>query len=160
MERTQKEEVINILSRKPSKESLLELISWLDLGSISYSVVLQILARSHVAMGYALSNTVESPIKEAEVFAMNPTEANSRAYVTASTNTYPSGPGDGCYAIPETGFPGCEPGSGCRTGSGFLYFYHQTLESEGLITMEVIARELLPWLHGEFDPLAKRLERS
>jgi hypothetical protein len=50
-----------------------------------------------------------------------PGEDTWTAYSARATDSYPYGPGDGCYAIadPPTG---CDAGTGCPSGAGTLYF--------------------------------------
>lgn len=156
METSFKDKAIELLSVPPSKDALLTLISWLDLAcsqASSTSLPQQILARAMVAVGYQLYKTLgyktlAQTIEAAEQFALEPTIGNFDQYQNAATNSYPFGAGDGCYAIPETGYHGCDRGSGCRSGSGALYL----AEIDKIVTMEIIQNALLPWLLGETDP--------
>lgn len=157
MASSQKQQAIELLSATPSKEALLALISWLDLACAAApltSLPRQILARAFVAVGYVLYEkfgyeTIAQTIQAAEGFALAPTLDNFVVYQNAATNSYPFGPGDGCYAIAATGYAGCEVGSGCRSGSGCL----SIVELGEIVVMETIAKELLPWLHGKDDPI-------
>ena len=145
-----KQRAIEFLSITPSKEALLTLISWLDLEYTNDSLVSfpqQLLARAVVAVGYHLyakdnARTIALTIEAAERFALAPTAENFASYQTAATNSYPFGAGDGCYAIAETGYPGCAVGSGCRSGSGCLYL----AGLDEIIVLAAIREELLPWL--------------
>ncbi len=156
---SQKQQAIELLSATPSKEALLTLISWLDVACAEApltSLPRQILARAVVAVGYVLYEkfgyeTIAQTIQAAEGFALAPTLDNFAAYQNAATNSYPFGPGDGCYAIAATGYAGCEPGSGCRSGAGCLYL----VELGEIVVMETVAKDLLPWLQREDDPIGK-----
>lgn len=160
MASSQKQRAIELLSANPSKESLLNLISWLDLECSKaplISLPQQILARAVVALGHVLNEkldyeTITHTIQAAERFALEPTIDNFDIYQSAATNSYPFGPGDGCYSIAETGYSGCEPGSGCSSGSGCLYIS----EFDEIVVMEVLGKNLLPWLQSEDDPIVKR----
>ncbi|MCE7987549.1 MAG: hypothetical protein DYG89_40820 [Caldilinea sp. CFX5] len=129
---------------------MLALISWLDLeytNGSRVSFAQQLLARAVVAVGYRLyekdnARTIALTIAAAERFALAPTAENFASYQAAATNSYPFGAGDGCYAIAETGYPGCEVGSGCRSGSGCLYLSGM----DEIFVIEAIRKELLPWL--------------
>lgn len=148
-----KQKAVELLSANPSKEALLNLISWLDLECCQApltSLPQQILARVVVALGYVLNEklgyeTIAHTVRAAERFALEPTIANFESYQKAATNSYPFGPGDGCYAVPETGYNRCEPGSGCRSGSGCLYLSGM----DESVVIEVIRKDLLKWLQRE-----------
>jgi hypothetical protein len=64
--------------------------------------------------------TVEATLAAARAYVADPCEATHRAYFDAASASFPYGPGEGCYAVAETGIAGCEVGSGCRSGSGTL----------------------------------------
>lgn len=109
------------------------------------------LARAVVAVGYRLLEqhglpTIAQTTEAAEQFAIEPTEAHLDHYQSAATQSFPFGSGDGCYALPETGYAGCEPGSGCRSGAGCLALSNL----DARVVMEAIANDLLPWLRREF----------
>lgn len=160
MQDTQRQRAIELISAPPSKESLLQLISWLDtecFGAPLVSLPRQILARTVIAIGYRLIDkfglaTIKATTESAEIFALEPTLESFDAYLRAATHSYPFGSGDGCYAIHEIGFAGCEPGSGCSSGSGCLY----SSGLEDVFVMQCIADELIPWLEDRADPVAKR----
>lgn len=164
MPSSQKQQAIELLSATPSKESLLALISWLDLACAEApltSLPQQILARAVIALGYVLYDklgyaTIAQTIQAAEQFALTPTLDNFAAYQSAATNSYPFGPGDGCYAIALTGYIGCEPGSGCRSGAGCLYI----VELGEIAVMATIAKNLLPWLQSEDDSIVSGSKNS
>jgi len=157
-----KKEAINLLSSNPTKETLMKLITWIDLKCVDLpleSLPRQILARSVIAAGLAIETTnhgdrLKTTIDTACDFALSPTYENLALFVGASTNSYPFGPGDGCHSVSETGFEGCEVGSGCRSGAGTLNQVAYKIGSESL--MKVIAEDLLPWLNGEYDVVARR----
>jgi hypothetical protein len=56
----------------------------------------------------------------AQNYLNSSTEANWDVFFDCSTNSYPFGPGDGCYAVSETGIENCKQGSGCISGAGCL----------------------------------------
>lgn len=160
MDDSQRQRAIELVSAPPSKESLLQLVSWLDIecfGGPPVSLPHQILARAVITIGHQLIHklglaTIKHTTEMAEIFAIEPTVENFNAYQHAATNSYPFGSGDGCYAVSETGFAGCEPGSGCSSGSGCLYL--SGLEND--FVMQCIADELIPWLENREDPVAQR----
>lgn len=144
---------------------MLDLISWLDRECAEAppaSLPQQLLARSILAAGYKLieqqnfapNHPVRETIQAAEQYVMKPTEDNFSRYVQAATDSYPFGSGDGCLAVAELGYRGCEVGSGCRSGSGSLNSLAAQLGDE--VVMQAIATELIPWLQGEGDPVADR----
>jgi hypothetical protein len=145
-----REEALALLSAPPSREALLRLIAWIDLACVDAPITgaaRQLLARAVVAVGPKLLEhadfpTVRATLQAAERFVHEPTEAHFDAYQRAATNSYPFGPGDGCFAIAETGYAGCQPGSGCSSGAGCLNLPQIGDE----IVMLVLAEELIPWL--------------
>jgi hypothetical protein len=158
-----KEIILEKITAPPSRESLLNLVSWLDRECIvskdPSSIPYQILVRSIIAVGYYLLNdqgkieTIIETIRGGENYALNPTELNWSVFCNCATMSYPFGPGDGCFSIKELeNGSTCKPGSGCISGSG-------SLASQGLNDSEVmtiIAEELLPWIIGNDDPLISR----
>lgn len=149
---------IDLCSAPPSGETLLRLITWLDLhsqGGEMDSLPRLMLARAVAAEGLTLpegltQENIQRTIHAAVRFAHAPSEENRAQLFEAATASYPFGPGEGCYAVAETGYPDCEPGSGCRSGAGCLWMG----ELEAAAIMAAISRGLLPWLKGEEDPLA------
>ncbi|MEZ4383612.1 MAG: hypothetical protein R3A79_19935 [Nannocystaceae bacterium] len=81
----------------------------------------------------------------AERFVAAPSESTRAAYTRAATSSYPFGPGDGCFAVPELGDHGT-PGAGCAGGVGCVAY----LAPEDAATRLVLAlrRELGPWLRA------------
>jgi hypothetical protein len=155
MESTLKQIALEKLLSPPCEESLLNWINWLDLESAMASpesVQVQILTRSVVATGYELvkkqnfpaTHPVVKTIKAAEVYILEPSQDLFDNYFMAASDSYPFGSGEGCYAVDELGYPGCEPGSGCMSGAGSLYNMAGVLGPA--IVMQSIARELIPWL--------------
>lgn len=156
----------------PSRAALLEFIRWLDLAyaevyatpgqGTNAALPMQILARAVVAAGYALQarplfSVLYPTLRAAEVYSLEPSEANYDLYFAAATATYPFGPGEGCYAVAELGYPGCEPGSGCTSGAGTLA--QLAFELDEATLLHVLRHELLPWLQGQADPVAARVKR-
>ncbi len=143
---------------------MLELISWLDLEITkpgtweADSFPNQLLARCVIALGHFINPqlgnlaSISKTIQAAETYVLNPQDLSYRQYQNAATNSYPFGPGDGCFHLAETGYNGCEPGTGCRSGSGCL-LSHQFDAAE---VMAVIAGEVMPWLEGDRDPVLER----
>ncbi|GAB4122127.1 MAG: hypothetical protein Fur005_16870 [Roseiflexaceae bacterium] len=110
-----------------------------------------------IATGYLLRQqgdlpTITATIVAAELFVRKPSVEHYTAYQHAATNSYLFGSGDGCYAIEATGYQGCQPGSGCISGSGRLL----SLELDAVAVMQAVVKELLPWLRGEDDPVDRR----
>ena len=142
-----------------SKEPLLEFISWLDkecydtpYGSLAW----QTLVRSITAVGYVLAkkknfSDAEHPVKKTitagEKYISDPTIEKLNDFCSASTNSYPFGPGEGCYSIASLGYPGCEPGSGCYSGAGSLVSLG--LEENEIWT--IVKNALLTWINEETD---------
>jgi hypothetical protein len=114
-----------LLSRDLSpREFILELVRWLDMrmGVEPEGVERETFVWALVAAGQLLPAmaTVARTLERARAFVAEPTEARYDALISAATNSYPFGPGEGCFAIKELGYVGCEPGSGCLSGSGSL----------------------------------------
>lgn len=148
-------------------KSLLNLISYLDLEcsqelAMVNSYPYQIIARALIALAYADPKHLvigSRTLDAAEIFAIEPTPENYYIYAGAATNTYPFGPGDGCLSVEETGYSGCNPGSGCRSGSGSLYQFTYSMSAPKI--MSVSAKELIPWLKDDTnDPVAIRWANS
>jgi hypothetical protein len=70
--------------------------------------------------GYAWDGLVEATARAAGAYIKSPTEVHWTAFMEASTNSYPFGPGDGCLAVDELGGHGT-PGAGDH-GAGFIWF--------------------------------------
>jgi hypothetical protein len=149
--------VIEKLLAPPSKESLLDFISWLDLECAGTGVETfpwQILTRSIVAAGHELvkkqqfapGHPVVATLRAAEAFCLTPGPDPFALYFKAATASYPFGSGEGCYAIKECGYEGCQPGSGCPSGAGSLYFIASAVGVE--VAWQAIATELIPWLQA------------
>jgi hypothetical protein len=67
-----------------------------------------------------LNQRQELTLMAANEFITNKNDEKWDSFCQSSTNSYPFGPGDGCYCIEETGVSGCNPGSGCISGIGSL----------------------------------------
>lgn len=77
-----------------------------------------LIQQSHDGLKQNQKNTILS----AKEFLIKQTEQNWDLFCTNSTNSYPFGPGDGCYCVEETGVLACHSGSGCFSGIGCLAF--------------------------------------
>ena len=154
------------LMSPPSMESLLDLVRWLDLECAEAepeSLQLQILARSIIAAGrefakrrmFPADHPIVKTIHAAEAYVLDPAQDRLDSYYAAATASYPYGSGEGCYAVAELGYPGCQPGSGCASGAGSLYSLAHDLGVDDL--WRGIAKDLVPWLQGESDPVASLL---
>jgi hypothetical protein len=154
------------LSREPSQESLWELIRWLDVlcrGASFDSLSMQTLVRAVIAAGrgfvtqraFPRNHPVARTLRAAEEFSLAPTEAKFDRYFDCATDSYPFGTGEGCYAVKELGYAGCEPGSGCGSGAGTLDQIAQNIGAAAV--MALIAAEVIPWLNDEADPIAERV---
>jgi len=83
------------------------------------------LIQSIIAIGNKLLedkdyDTIKKTIESAKKYLSDPSEKNGEAFFESSSNSYPYGIGEGCYAMRQLGFKGCELGSGCRTGAGTI----------------------------------------
>jgi len=112
-------------------DSVLPFIEWLDtVYAKSYSDHERLLRESLVRLTVAVGETlivepgaaIEKTVATASHFLREPSPPNWRSFFNASTNSYPFGPGEGCYGVEELGHGTCGVGSGCRSGVGFLYF--------------------------------------
>ena len=164
MENDIKQIAIEKLSSAPSQELLFELIRWLDLLCSEESLdslPMQILTRSVIAAGkglvkkraYPRNHPVVKTLQAAEAYSLLPTKVAFDRYFYAATNSYPFGTGEGCYAVKELGYAGCELGSGCKSGAGTLDQIAYEVGAEEV--MQLIAEEVVPWLKGEGDPTAE-----
>ena len=155
--------VLEKIGAPASRQSLLSFISWLDNECIATEVLTslpyQILARSIVAVGYkkilheGTKETILKTIKSGENYAMNPTEQQWDQFFDCATMSFPFGPGEGCYSIPELkNGPSCNPGSGCISGAGSL----ACLGLNEVEVMTTLAEELIPWIMGKNDPILSR----
>ncbi len=135
--------------------SLRNFISWLDNEiciDAENTLLLQVLAVSVGILGEELvkANQFHSPhpvwdtLISADEYANHPTEENWNQFFNDSTNSYPFGPGEGCYSIRSD----CKAGSGCRSGAGTLLF---TLESIPDLSEE----KAILLIHQEIDLLCK-----
>ncbi|MCB0009865.1 MAG: hypothetical protein KDE04_25545, partial [Anaerolineales bacterium] len=154
------QEITDLLSAGPTRASLFKLVSRLDLACSSAppdTPPPQILARAIVAVGQTLYEklgyaTIANTLQAAEWYVLEPTAENFATYQRAATNSYPFGSGDGCYAVAETGYTDCQPGSGCSSGAGSLCL----IGMDETAVLALLRKELLPWLQGESDPVAAR----
>jgi hypothetical protein len=159
-----KSEMLKKVTTTPSRESLLELIRWLDIEIHNHPVVEnniynQLLARSTVALGYELLTdsgplpNVVITLRSAQEYALNPTQQNWDSFSFDATQSFPFGPGDGCYSVKELITErSCGVGTGCGSGSGCL----DLSEIESDKVMKIIASEIVPWLNGTDDPIVSR----
>ncbi len=143
------DEVSELVSRElPPRELILELVRWLDvrIGTEPDGLERELLVRAFLAAGPLLPpiHTVTATLQAAQAFVVEPTEVRYGALTTAATNSYPFGPGDGCFAIRELGHAGCQPGSGCRSGAGCLASIAETVGYDR--TADAIRSALRAWL--------------
>lgn len=85
----------------------------------------------------------ERTLSAARAFVATPGEAQRTALFRAATNSYPFGPGDGCFAVSELGTHGT-PGAGCAGGVGCLAYLAPAPASRRLVDLWRAA--VLPWL--------------
>jgi hypothetical protein len=153
-----KQLVMEKLLAPPSKVSLFNFISWLDLECTGVGVDAfpwQILTRSIIAAGHELvekqhfspDHPVVITLWAAETYCHTPDPVHFALYFKAATASYPFGSGEGCYAIKECGYCGCQPGSGCPSGAGSLYSIASEVGIQ--VVWQAIATELIPWLQEE-----------
>ncbi len=81
--------------------------------------------------------------RAAERFLSAPNEMTRAAYFRAATSSYPFGPGDGCFAVPELGQHGT-PGAGCAGGVGTIAYLVPVEDTARLLRALRLA--LRPWL--------------
>ena len=116
---------VQLLNQELSpREFIYELVRWLDLQMAAEPEGLgrEMLVWAFVAAGPLVPSmaTVDRTLEAAHSFVVEPTNTHYGALMEAATNSYPFGPGDGCYGVSNLGYAGCEPGSGCRSGAGCL----------------------------------------
>lgn len=113
-----------------SGESLLPFIEWWDLFFLEHRDSCKSLLREGVVrMTLGLEEIlvvkpdtpVQRTLKAAADYLQDQGEPRWSDFVKSSTMSYPFGPGDGCFGIKELGHGPCGPGSGCRSGIGFLF---------------------------------------
>ncbi len=109
-----------------------------------------LLAKATVALGMLIqevdpeaTSTIAATTSAARHYVSDPTEENDLQFWDAATNSFPFGPGDGCYGISELGGH-CEAGGGCHSCAGFLW---EVGRQRGWkpVRARLIA-ELEPWL--------------
>ena len=116
---------------KLSADSLLPFVEWWDFLYLEHrdtheSLFQEGIARMTLAMGDVVSfkpgTPIERTLSAASQYLKESDQVNWSRFANAATQSYPFGPGDGCLGIEELGHDSCGPGSGCRSGIGFLYF--------------------------------------
>ncbi|MCB9566098.1 MAG: hypothetical protein H6710_02585 [Myxococcales bacterium] len=139
----------------PAPELLLQLVRDLDLAwragdSATHRFIDEALARMLVAgaplflAAYPRARErASATLQAAEQFIAEPSDENHAAFFRAATDSYPFGPGDGCFAVPELGSHGT-PGAGCAGGVGSIAYLAPASESARLLA--ALRRELGPWL--------------
>jgi hypothetical protein len=141
------------------KPFLLALVSWLDrrlADATPQSLEAQLLGRAVIAAGRPLAAkhaTVARTLEAARAYVGDPTDDRYEAFQIAATASYPYGPGDGCFAIAELGYAGCDVGSGCRSGAGSLVCVAEEIGYE--CVAEAVRREVSEWLRGDLAPAAE-----
>lgn len=137
----------------PARELVLELVRWIDLrmAAAPEGAERELLVRALVAAGPLLPQmpTLGRTLEAAQAFVVDPTDDRYEALQEASTSSYPFGPGDGCFAVAELGYAGCEPGSGCRSGAGCLASIAETVGYER--TADAVRRALREWLDAAME---------
>jgi hypothetical protein len=145
------------LLRQPrsARAFLFELVRWLDLRTHAAAIRLadepdaltkRALARALVAAGALRepSLTTDRTLQAAREYADDPTEAHWAVLQQRATASYPFGPGDGCYRVPDLGVPDCGPGSGCSSGAGTLVNVAEEVGYEA--AADAVRRYLEEWL--------------
>jgi hypothetical protein len=92
-------------------------------------------------------SAVAATLAAAEAYVRAPGDETYNAYFECATNSYPYGTGEGHYGIDEE----CEPGSGCFTGAGTLYFAGCQVGFG--VVIEALRAELVPWLRRLVGPV-------
>jgi hypothetical protein len=146
--------------KRSAEIRLRDLVGTLDRGVLDalgadrpHGVEAQILARAVVSAGRPLAEHAVTPARAArsavaatlvaaEAYVQAPGDDTYDAYFKFATNSYPYGTGEGHYGIGEE----CEPGSGCYTGAGTLYFVGREVGFG--VVIEALQAELVPWLRG------------
>jgi hypothetical protein len=143
----------------PEKQ-LLALVRALDLAvarESGHGLAARALARAVVAVGRPLltrhpdgpqSGRISATLAAAEAYARDPGDRTELALYDCATDSYPFGPGEGHYGITET--DSCDPGSGCRSGSGSLLFAAR--ETSFAVAVDALTAELTPWLRESREP--------
>jgi hypothetical protein len=145
-------EISELMSRElSSRDFVLELVRWLDvrIATEPDGLERELLVRAFVATGPLLPATPSTAetLRAAEAFLAEPTDARYDALTNAATDSYPFGPGDGCFAIEALGHAACEPGSGCRSGAGCLASIAEAVDHD--TTADAIRSALRGWLDSQ-----------
>lgn len=143
----------------PDRDTLLELVRLLDLAlreatakrdDATLAFIDEAVARMVVAGApfyldaYPRARTrATATLQAAERFVAAPSESTRAAYTRAATSSYPFGPGDGCFAVPELGDHGT-PGAGCAGGVGCVAYLAPATAATQLVL--ALRRALGPWL--------------
>lgn len=85
----------------------------------------------------------EETLRAARAFVATPGEDEQDALFRAATNSFPFGPGDGCFAVSDLGTHGT-PGAGCVGGVGCIDCLAPAREAPRLVAAWQAA--VLPWL--------------
>ncbi len=112
-----------------------------------------LLARSVQSLGPSLMAhlpggahaNIQSTVSAATAYIQTPSDETWDAFIQASTNSYPFGPGDGCHTVQQLA-DHCRPGSGCASGAGFLVSVTYSLGDEAVLA--TLREALLPWLRA------------
>lgn len=162
---TTKKSILDQIRKFSSTGSLSDFISWLDISILEHSdtsLFLETLARSIVSLGYkfveinkiAKDHPFIATIKAAEQYSLTPSEENWEGLFEASTNSYPFGPGEGCYDINSSKYTDCKPGTGCNSGAGSIDQIRLAIAGmSGESAMKHIADKLLPWLEDKQESI-------
>jgi hypothetical protein len=111
-----------------------------------HGIAAQALARAVAAAGRPLLEQEPIPqiaatLAAAEAYARAPSDETHLVYFERATSSYPYGSGEGHYGV-ET--QSCEPGTGCRSGAGTLFFAASAVGFD--VVIRALAAELAPWL--------------
>jgi hypothetical protein len=140
----------------PAESRVRALVAALDLAAAAarqadrdHGFAVQALARAVAAAGRPLlkrnpAPTVAATLAAARAYATAPGDETDLAYFECATSSYPYGSGEGHYGI-ET--QGCQPGSGCTSGAGTLYF--AACEAGFDVVICALTAELTPWLREQ-----------
>ena len=131
--------LIRVLDQPSSEEISTDLVHFIRLYLARATIAVSPLAKC----AYPEANgNVSSTAFAARQFIDEPTEDNDLRFFEAATNSYPFGPGDGCYSIDDD--TDHDAADGCKTGVGFLWFVAEDVGHEQV--QKYLIAEVEPWL--------------